>query len=116
MSADISDEVYEAAVRAYFDDQAGSRDYLQILLERDMYEHRFRAALAVAYAAGQQSQPEPTRWQWGVRRDGQRSIQIREEQLARSRFRTAKLIGRELLRRPVTEGPWELVEYRKAGE
>lgn len=60
---DVTDDVYERALRAYFDDQTSSLGYLQILLERDMYEHRFRAALAVAVAAGVESVP----MRYGVR-------------------------------------------------
>lgn len=59
MTADISDELYEAAVTAYFNRRFGfrtdDREFIGLLLDNELHEGDFRAALAVAYAAGQES-------------------------------------------------------------
>lgn len=52
--------------------------------------------------------------QWGTRRDGYRSVRVTSEDRARHDFR-AERGGRELLRRRVVEGQWELVEYATDG-
>ena len=107
MTTRVPDDVFEAGLRALHGASADTPS-LELLLGMDAPIAGLRAALAVAYAAGQRAS-EGDKFQWGSRRDGYKTVRVTSEDGARSDARTQRGGGVEVLRRRL--GPWELVEY-----
>jgi hypothetical protein len=102
--SDLPDEVFSAAFAASVDaSYEPEADRASIGMSR----HAFRAALAVAYAAGRQCAHEGGKTQFGVRRVGYRSVRVTSEQNGRWLLRQWVVPG-ELVTRRISE--WEVVE------
>lgn len=110
----VPDELFEAAVRAFYARRFpnGDRGDYMLRLDSEMYAEDFRTALAVAFAAGQRAAHEGGKTEWGVRRVGFRSVRITSEQRGRSLLRNWAVPG-ELVTRRI--GPWVRVPVDAAG-
>lgn len=106
---EITDELFAAAVHAFYARRFPNGDhgaFVMLRLESELYAEDFRAALSVAFAAGQASATVGAKTQWGIRRTGFKTVRITSDTNARSLLRNF-VVPAEMVMREV--GPWEVV-------